>query len=174
MAEDTPRTEEQARTDPGSESRAGVEQQSHDREALLRTARARFTQAESASATWREQAREDFAFLAGTQWPDAVEAQRTADGRPCLTINQLPQYVRQVVNEERQNRPSITIQPVDDAADTATAEVIEGLIRQVQNASNADIAYDTAAEGVAACGLGYLRVNVRYVDPESFDQEPLY
>jgi hypothetical protein len=138
----------------------------------LRVARARFRTAEQAEAGWRAQARDDLAFLQGQQWPDAVEAQRTAYGRPCLTINQLPQFVRQVVNEERQNRPSITIQPVDDQADVATAEVIEGLIRQIQNASNADIAYDTAADSVAACGLGYLRVNVRYVGPLSFDQEP--
>ena len=164
MAEDTPRTDEQERTD--------VQRQSRSNEALLRTARARFRQAEEAQAAWREQARDDYAYLAGDQWPDAIEAQRTADGRPCLTINQLPQFVRQVVNEERQNRPSITVQPVDDQADVATAEVIEGLLRQIQNASNADIAYDTALEGVATCGLGYLRVNVRYVDDDSFDQEP--
>jgi hypothetical protein len=65
------------------------------------------------------------------------------------------------------------VQPVDEQADVATAEVIEGLIRQIQNASNADIAYDTAAEGVAACGKGFLRVNVRYVSGASFDQEPV-
>ena len=164
MAEATPATPEQERTD--------VQQQARDREALLRVARARFRQAEDAESAWREHAREDYAYLAGQQWPDAVEAQRTADGRPCLTINQLPQFVRQVVNEERQNRPSLTVQPVDDQADVATAEVIEGLLRQIQNASNADIAYDTALEGVATCGLGYLRINVRYVDAQSFDQEP--
>jgi hypothetical protein len=157
---------------PSGAAAADRQAQARDREALLRVARARFRTAEQADATWRAQARDDFAFLAGQQWPDAVEAQRTADGRPCLTINQLPQFVRQVVNEERQNRPSITVQPVDDQADVATAEVIEGLIRQIQNASNADIAYDTAADSVAACGLGYLRVNVRYVAPMSFDQEP--
>lgn len=164
MAEETPRTPDQERTD--------LAQQSRDTEALLRVARARFRQAEESEAAWRDHAREDYAYLAGDQWPEAVEAQRTADGRPCLTINQLPQFVRQVVNEERQNRPSITVQPVDEQADVATAEVIEGLLRQVQNASNADIAYDTALDGVATCGLGYLRVNVRYVDDQSFDQEP--
>lgn len=156
---------------PGREQ-DDIQQQRRDPEALLRVARARFARAEEATATWREQAREDYAFLRGDQWPEGLEAERTADGRPCLTINQLPQFVRQVVNEERQNRPSITVQPVDDQADVATAEVIEGLIRQIQNASNADIAYDTAEEAVAACGLGYLRVTTRYVDPASFDQEP--
>jgi hypothetical protein len=161
MAEDTPAHE---RTD--------LQRQATDREALLRVARHRFRAAEEAQATWREQAREDYAFLAGQQWPDAVEAQRTADGRPCLTINQLPQFVRQVVNEERQNRPAITVQPVDDQADVETAEVIEGLLRQIQNASNADIAYDTAIESVTACGIGYIRVQTKYVGPDSFDQEP--
>lgn len=156
---------------PGREQ-ADVQEQRTDTAALLRTARARFRRAEQASVDWREHAREDLAFLAGDQWPDVVEAQRTADGRPCLTINQLPQFVRQVVNDERQNRPGITVQPVDDQADVATAEVIEGLIRQIQNASNADIAYDTAMESMAACGLGYLRVTTCYASPVSFDQEP--
>jgi hypothetical protein len=142
-------------------------------EELLRVARERFRHAEDASATWRASARDDLAFLAGQQWPEAVEAEREAEGRPCLTINQLPQFVRQVVNEARQNRPSITVQPVDDQADPATAEVIEGLMRQIQQASHADLAYDTALESAAACGLGYLRVTTRYVDGASFDQEPV-
>jgi hypothetical protein len=140
---------------------------------LLRVARERFRRAEDASSVWRANARDDLAFLAGQQWPEAVEAEREAEGRPCLTINQLPQFLRQVVNEARQNRPSITVQPVDDQADVATAEVIEGLIRQIQNASHADVAYDTALESAAACGLGYLRVTTRYVSGASFDQEPV-
>jgi Phage P22-like portal protein len=161
MAEDTP---------PGHDD--DVSRQSSDPEALLRVARTRFRLAESALATWREAAREDQAFAAGEQWPDSIEAQRTADGRPCLTINQLPQFIRQVVNEERQNRPQITVQPVDEAADVATAEVLEGLLRQIQHASNADIAYDTALDSVAKVGLGWIRVTTAYVDPLSFDQEP--
>ena len=149
-----------------------VSRQSTDPEALLRVARARFTHAEAHLSTWREDAREDFQYAAGQQWPDAIEAQRTQDGRPCLTINQLPQFIRQVVNEERQNRPTITVQPVDEAADVETAEVLEGLMRQIQHASNADIAYDTAMDNVAKAGLGWIRVTTAYVDPYSFDQEP--
>ena len=144
---------------------ADVSRQSTDPDALLRVARARFARAEESLTTWREEAREDQNFAAGQQWPDAIEAQRTADGRPCLTINQLPQFIRQVVNEERQNRPTITVQPVDEAADVDTAEVLEGLLRQIQHASNADIAYDTAMDSVAKVGLGYIRVTTAYADP---------
>lgn len=151
---------------------ADVSRQSSDPEALLRVARQRFARAEEHLTTWREDAREDQQFAAGQQWPESIEAQRTADGRPCLTINQLPQFIRQVVNEERQNRPQITVQPVDDRADVETAEVLEGLMRQIQAASNADIAYDTAMDSVATVGLGWIRVTTAYVDPESFDQEP--
>ena len=149
-----------------------VMQQATEAEALLRTARARFTSAESASAAWRVRAREDLDYLAGQQWPQEIVTLRARDGRPCLTINQLPQFVRQVVNEERQNRPQVTIAPVDSVADPQTATVLEGLVRQTQNSSYADLAYDTAMDAMAACGLGYLRLNTRYSDPWSFDQEP--
>ena len=43
-----------------------------------------------------------FARLA-EQWPDNVRRSREKDGRPCLTINRLPTFIRQVVNDARQN-----------------------------------------------------------------------
>ena len=84
-----------------------------------------------------------FARLA-EQWPEVVRRGRERDGRPCLTINRMPSFIRQVVNDARQNKPSIKVRPVDDTADPDTAEVISGLIRNIEYSSNADVAYDTA------------------------------
>lgn len=105
------------------------------------------------------------------QWPPDVRKQREQDGRPCLTINRMPAFGRQVVNDCRQNKPAIKVRPWDSRADIETASVISGLIRNIENVSNADIAYDTAVESAVYNGFGYFRVSIDYTHDDSFDQE---
>ena len=45
----------------------------------------------------------------GEQWPEEVRRKREKEGRPCLTINVMPSNIRQVVNDARQNKPSIKV-----------------------------------------------------------------
>jgi len=111
-----------------------------------------------------------FARLA-EQWPDQVKKQRQQDGRPCLTINRLPSFIRQVVNDARQNSPQINVHPVDSQADKETAEIINGLIRNIESTSDADVAYDTALEYAVTGGFGYFRINLAYSDDDTFDQD---
>ena len=113
-----------------------------------------------------------FARLA-EQWPDQVKKQRQQDGRPCLTINRLPSFIRQVVNDARQNSPQINVHPVDSQADKETAEIINGLIRNIESTSDADVAYDTALEYAVTGGFGYFRINLAYSDDDTFDQDIL-
>lgn len=110
-------------------------------------------------------------FYALEHWPTDIRARREAAFRPCLTEDHLTQMVKQVMNELRKNRPSIVVHPVDNGADVRTAEVLSGIMRHIQVASNASIAYDTANEAAIVHGRGYLRVVVDYVSPDSFMQE---
>jgi hypothetical protein len=119
----------------------------------------------------REAMRDDIRFRAGDQWPDKIKAKRERDQRPCLTVDKLNQYVRQIVNDGRQNRPSIKVRPVDSGADIPTAEVFQGIIRHIEDRSNADAAYDTALDSSATGGKGYFRVVSEYVGDDTFDQE---
>lgn len=105
------------------------------------------------------------------QWPEDIRTQREADDRPCLSINKVASFVDQVIGDIRQNEPSIKVKPVDSKADPETAEVITGLIKNIENQSNAEIAYDTAAESAAACGFGAFRVLTDYATDDSFDQD---
>lgn len=107
----------------------------------------------------------------GEQWPVKVKMQRELEGRPCLTVNKMPAFIRQVVNEARQNKPGIVVHPADDDADPETAEVFEGLIRNIEVSSNADIAYDTALDFAVSAGWGYLRVNTEYCGDDTFQQD---
>lgn len=156
-------------TDP--ETPAGPE--ASDDEEFLLEARARFALAEEAETEIRRLALEDLEFRAGNQWPDQIKMERDEEQRPCLVINRLPQFIQQVTNDQRQNRPSIRVHPVGDGADEDTADIFKGIIRHVEYNSNAECAYDTAFESAATGGFGYFRIVTDFVDPESFDQEIL-
>lgn len=123
------------------------------------------------SAKWRTAALEDLNFLAGEQWDMHVRGQREQDGRPALTVNRLPQFLRQITNEQRQSKPAITVNPVDSGGDSRTAEVLQGVIRNVEYTSNADAAYASGGQSAAATGLGYWDVVAEYESERSFDQK---
>lgn len=149
---------------------------------ILATARARLDMAVSALSDSRADENDDLKFYAGSpdnqwQWPADVLATRgavqgqTINARPCLTINKLPQHVRQVTNDQRQNRPGAKVIPVDDNADVEIAEIFNGLIRHIEYISDADVAYDTACENQVSYGEGYIRLLTEYCEPDSFDQD---
>jgi len=135
---------------------------------------------------WAEnfaEARDDVRFFRGGkyQWEQKAYEKRMLSDRPALTFNDLPQYVDQVLGDQRQNRPSIHIAPSDDAgagievgnvAGTSTykmAEVYEGLIRNIEYSSNAETHYDVAGQHAVEAGFGWLRVLTTYANPKSFD-----
>lgn len=141
-------------------------------ETIIQEARERFKESEDGTALEREAAYEDITFARlSDQWPDNIRKQRQEEGRPCLTINRLPAFIRQVVNDARQNKPAITVHPVDNGADVEAAEVINGLVRAIERRSNADVAYDTAIDHAASGGFGFFQIGIDYVHPDSFDLE---
>lgn len=114
---------------------------------------------------------DDVKFAHGDQWAEAERKAREKDGRPCLTVDKLNQYVKQVVNDSRQNRPGIKVRPVDSGADVDTAEILQGLIRHIEDRSNADTAYDTALESAVKGGFGFFRILREYAGQNTFNQE---
>lgn len=78
-------------------------------------------------------------------------------------------FIRQVVNEARQNRPSIKVHPCDSEADIEIADIYSGLIRNIEQTSKADVAYDTAVDNAVSAGFGYFRITTDYADDESFE-----
>jgi hypothetical protein len=139
---------------------------------ILQAAREAFELAGDAEAENRREALDDLRFARlGQQWPEPVLRERRLEGRPCLTVNRLPAFIRQVVNDARQNKPAMIVHPVDSRADPATAQVLSGLIRQIERSSDAEVAYDTALDFAVTCGFGYFRINTRYASDDSFDQD---
>lgn len=118
----------------------------------------------------REAARDDMRFQAGDQWPATEKKRREDDGRACLTVDKINQYVRQVVNDGRQNRPSIKVHPVDDQGDPKVAEAYQGIIRHIWRRGG-DQAADTALAHAAGPGFGWLRVGTDFERAGDITQE---
>ena len=161
-------------------------------EAVLRTARDR---ARTGADYWRDNwkaAEEDLIFLSGEQWPAKIKQEREDDGRPCLVNNVLPSFVEQVLGDQRQNRPSIKVSPVDmvrvqsdanakpetlkisnhaGSKDYELGEVFSGLIKNIEYNCDAETSYDIAFESAVQSGFGFLRVRADYTADDSFDQD---
>jgi hypothetical protein len=144
-------------------------------EKLLNLALERYKRARAKDYDARKQRLDDLKFsVLLEQWPEAEKHKRENDpngARPCLVIDKLNQYVHQVVNDMRQNRPAIKVRGVNDSADVEVAEVLQGVARHIEDQSRADIAYDWAGELAVRCGLGFFRIKTDYINQESFDQE---
>lgn len=118
-----------------------------------------------------EQMQKDHDFMNNTdncQWNDGREYEGS---KLQLVINKCESECDAIINEIRSSGLSIDTTPVDDDADVDTSEIIDDLIRRYEVNSSSDNAYDVATGFQVPCGLGWLRVNLDWIDG-SFDQEP--
>lgn len=161
---------------------------------LLELAREQYAEAVEGLTQQREEFEEDLRIFDGEGiWPERLRMAREGDpkgARPCLNISDLGPRVHQVTNDFRQNRPAMNIRPVDDDADVETAKIFNGLARHVEQASDADIAYETANFYQSVGGEGWFRMveeicegsrelairpvfNTRSVKPDPFAFDPV-
>lgn len=141
-----------------------------DNDKLLSEARDRYDDAVEYDSHNREEMLTDLEFLSGEgQWTE--EAKNARENRVMLTINRMPQFVRQVVNDLRQSKPSIKVNPVDSGADPKTAEIYTGLIRNIETQSDAQEAYTQAVENAASCGEGAFRILTEWSSEDAFAQD---
>jgi len=119
----------------------------------------------------RVEALDDLKFAGGDQWPVEIQNSRLLESRPYLTINKIDAYVRQITNQQRQQRPRMKAHGMNNEADAKVAETITGILRHIENQSDADAAYDNAFDFAVRMGWGYWRVTHDYPRPDSFYQE---
>lgn len=144
--------------------------------AIITEAKERLKQCIDDEAEVRRACLDDLEFLSAspdnpTQWSQAALKDRALTGRPALVVNRLDQFVQHISNSMRQNRVSARVFPVDDKGDIETAEVLQGVIRNIEVQSKGTLAYDTAAFYAVAMGFWFWRLNTDYTDPMSFEQD---
>jgi len=139
---------------------------------VVKRAKAQFT---NDKEHWEKiflKARDDLYFLSdeeNAQWDEKSVTVRRKSGLPTITIDQLSQFVHQVVNDVRMNTPTIRISPHGGGADIETADIISGLIKDIEYNSCADEAYDAALDFSVKSSIGFIRIDHDY-DGEGFDQ----
>lgn len=142
----------------------------NDKTDFLATARKRFQEADEDERGPRTNAAINLRFVGGDQWPAELKAARLAANRPALTFSRCHTFVQQISNEARQNKSQIKFIPPDESR-KEIAEIAEGMARQIQYESNAQVAYETAIEYSAGGSFGYYRFLTDYCDDDTFDQE---
>lgn len=143
---------------------------------IVREAHKRFERCQTADRDFRQRFIEDVKFANGDsengwQWDANMRQRRDKMGRPCLTINKVRQHCFQIINDAKQNKPSVKCLPIDGKADIQIAKILDGIVRHIEYNSHAEIAYDTATEFAVWGGIGYWRIVTEYAHDGSFDQE---
>jgi hypothetical protein len=138
--------------------------------ALLTKIRDRYKIMAEADQENRRKALEDIKFLhePGAQWDEAVRKER--GDRPCYEFNKLRVTCKRVINHIRANRPQWKVRAVEDG-DKDTADVYDGLLRNIWNVSDGDTIVDYAAEYVVGGGMGAWRVTTEYSSDSAFEQD---
>jgi hypothetical protein len=144
-----------------------------DSKDVLSEAKRRADEAWAAEYNNVTEARDCQRFYAGgkAQWDEKAWTSRTSKGRPVVTINRLPQFVRQVTGEIRKNPPGIKVSPSKGKASQATADTYSGIIRHIESQSRATAIYVKAAENQVQTGQGYFRIVTEYSSNDAFEQD---
>lgn len=143
----------------------------------------RFKLAATSDTKQRELELEDLTFVddPNGQWPEDIRQQRAGGNiggipiaaRPCLTIDKVSQPIKQVVNQAQNARLAIQINPKGGGADKETAEMLQGLYRNIEVESRAQMARMWAFKRATKCGRGYYRILKAYANDGDFDQDIL-
>ena len=129
------------------------------------------TSAQGADNDMREQARdaELFIYKKDGQWEPYYFAANT--GRPRYTFDMVSPIVNQISGELEQAAFDIRVSPAGGDATKDVAQTYDGIIRNLENLSNASQVYSSAARGMITTGYDGWRVVQRYAEDNSFDQD---
>ena len=165
-----PETDEQDEQGPPKRPEIEIPDDFEDEQDFLTHMRKEFYEDVSYDRLNREASIEDLKFTVGDQWDDFVRQRREAARKPVMTVNRLPAFIAQIVGARRQNETDIKLVP-DNGGTKKVAEIREGLIRNIQKESRADIAYDAALQNSAICGIGNFKIDLDYESDDVFDQK---
>jgi hypothetical protein len=135
------------------------------------TAVLKLTEAQGVEKDNRERAREAHLFVdkRDGQWePFWWNAN---DGKPRYTFDMTGPIIDQIAGEMEKADFDIKVKPAGGEASKDTAEVLDGMIRNIENVSNATDVFSHAARNMVTAGIDGWRVVQRFIDDDSFDQD---
>lgn len=115
---------------------------------------------------WREnhnEAKIDLRYVSGDPWDPSARSEREDNNRPVLCPDELDQYLNQAINNLRQNKRAIKVNPKGSGANDKDADRRSAIIRGIEYKSNAQAAYTNAFECAINCGIGFFGVTTKVV-----------
>lgn len=128
-----------------------------------------FKAAVDKAQAWREQAREDYEFIAGKQWTDADKRRLAESGRPAITINRIKPLLNLLSGYQRLNRYDIDFLP-QTSDDIDLCQVRKGITKYILDRCDYDSNESAVFLDSAICGVGWFEVGYKF-DPLVNDGE---
>lgn len=145
---------------------APEEQTGSDSDALLARLKGWFRKDKEATAKWRRNAREDFDFVAGEQWPEEDKTRMKNLMRPMLTFNRVMPVVQSVSGSEIANRKEVRYIG-RELGDAKPNEILTQAAIWFRDLSDADDEDSDAFWDSTVCGIGWTDSTLDFdTDPE--------
>ena len=156
-------TDSDGHADP---ERSPEEKAALERDALMRKLRGWHRTDRDASSKWREDAKEDYDFVAGRQWSAQDEAALREQGRPPVTFNRLLPVIKAVAGSEVNARQDIQYLP-REVGDANVNELLTEAGRYLSDEAEAEDEESDAFVDCAITGMGWVEMRLDYeVDPD--------
>lgn len=121
---------------------------------LVRWARGKLREFESATGDWRTEALDAFACVAGNQWDESTRESLEADDRPIFTFNRVASFIRGICGLESATRNQVQLF-ARELDDTGAADVLNAAVRYVREGCDADDEDSDAFKDMLICGMGW-------------------
>lgn len=118
---------------------------------------------------WRDEAKEDYDFVAGKQWTEEEEQAFRESGRPAIKINRIKPLINVLSGYQRLNRYDIDFLP-RTGDDVPLCSVRKGMTKYVMDTCEYNSEESQVFIDAAVCGLGWFEVGYKF-DPEINDGE---
>lgn len=119
-------------------------------------------------ALWHTEAKQDFAFRAGDQWPEEDAPEMNAARRARLTFNQIDPVIDAVAGSEITNRQEVRYIP-RQVSDGPVNEVLTEAARWFRDQCDADHEESAAFTDAATCGMGWTETRLDYEENPNGD-----
>ncbi len=142
-----------------------------DDEALLEYAKRCWKKAQKSKiGMWREDAREDYDFVAGEQWDQADKMALADQLRPVITFNRIGTTIDSVTGYEVNNRQEVRFYP-RQLGDSPVNELLTGAAKWIRDECDAEDEESDAFWDMIVCGMGWTDTHMSYdEDPEGMAQ----
>lgn len=144
-------------------------------EELLEEIRDRYKAYDTQWSEIREERNTDIKYISGDPWTTQDRNARRDAGRPCINHDELSQYTHATVNQVRQSKRGIKVDPRGEGSSDKTATLRQDLIRTIEYDSDAPQIYAKAYQDCVEGSYAFFRISRRYVNDqygEEVDDDP--